>query len=218
MDPDAEPDFPARVNVTIEKPGSGALLIQTVVQNGYFQIEDLSYFAKPDLAHAQTAEKDWARQALYSGPPFGNLDETLQGLLDRYLEERGIDSELATMIPDYIQVKEQKEYVTWLESKFCIFIFAFMSNSWLQISKTLFLHKCCVRPTPRSLGCRRLESSFACLIVKPFLRKYAPREYPSNSYGVLRSNNSTNNNQGVYQYRNSHLYLSNSTLCLVFAR
>lgn len=120
MEPENEPDFPARVNITVEKPGSGALLIQTVVQNGYFQIEDLSYFAKPDLAHAQTAEKDWARQALYAGPPFGNLDETLQGFLDRYLEERGIDSELATMIPDYIQVKEQKEYVSWLESKFSL--------------------------------------------------------------------------------------------------
>lgn len=117
MEPEAGTDFPARVNVTIEKPGGGALLVQTVVQNGYFQIEDLSYFAKPDLAHAQTAEKDWARQALYAGPPFENLDEALQGMLDRYLEERGIDSELAIMIPDYIQVKEQKEYVSWLESK-----------------------------------------------------------------------------------------------------
>jgi complement component 1 Q subcomponent-binding protein len=117
MESEAGTDFPARVNVTIEKPGGGALLVQTVVQNGYFQIEDLSYFAKPDLAHAQTAEKDWARQALYAGPPFENLDEALQGMLDRYLEDRGIHSELATMIPDYIQVKEQKEYVSWLESK-----------------------------------------------------------------------------------------------------
>ncbi|KAE8153983.1 mitochondrial glyco protein [Aspergillus avenaceus] len=113
---DAEPSFPARVNVTIEKPSNGALLIQTVAQDGLFQIEEVSYFSKPDLAHAQTAEKDWDRQSLYAGPPFENLDEDLQTYLERYLEERGINAELATMIPDYIQVKEQKEYVRWLES------------------------------------------------------------------------------------------------------
>lgn len=117
MDGDGEADFPARVNITVEKAGSGAILFQTFVQNGFFQIEDISYFSKPDLAHAQTAEKDWVRQSVYAGPPFGNLDEGLQNFLDRYLEERGINAELATMIPDYIQVKEQKEYVSWLQSK-----------------------------------------------------------------------------------------------------
>ncbi|KAL3482432.1 mitochondrial glycoprotein [Aspergillus californicus] len=116
VDQDLEPSFPARVNVTIEKPGNGALLIQTLAQDGLFQIEEVSYFNKPDLAHAQTAEKDWSRQSLYSGPPFENLDEDLQTFLERYLEERGINAELANMIPDYIQVKEQKEYVRWLES------------------------------------------------------------------------------------------------------
>ncbi|KAK1142678.1 Mitochondrial acidic protein mam33 [Aspergillus melleus] len=113
---DLEPSFPARVNVTVEKPSTGALLIQTVVQDGLFQIEEVSYFNKPDLAYAQTAEKDWARQSLYAGPPFENLDEDLQTFLERYLEERGINAELANMIPDYIQVKEQKEYVRWLEN------------------------------------------------------------------------------------------------------
>ncbi|KAL4926897.1 MAM33 family protein [Aspergillus undulatus] len=113
---DLEPSFPARVNVTIEKPGAGALLIQTLAQDGLFQVEEVSYFNKPDLAHAATAEKDWTRQSLYAGPPFENLDEDLQTYIERYLEERGINAELATMIPDYIQVKEQKEYVRWLEN------------------------------------------------------------------------------------------------------
>jgi complement component 1 Q subcomponent-binding protein, mitochondrial len=113
-----DPSFPARVNVTIEKPGSGSLLIQTVAQDGVFEIEQVSYFAKPDLVHAETAEKDWARQSLYAGPPFENLDEDLQGYIERYLEERGLNAELANTILDYIQVKEQKEYVRWLKSKF----------------------------------------------------------------------------------------------------
>jgi len=115
-DEDMEPGFPARVNVTIEKPGSGALLVQTVVQDGLFEVEDVSYFSKPELANAQSADKDWERQSLYSGPPFSNLDEDLQTYFDRYLEERGINEQLATIIPDYIQVKEQNEYVRWLEN------------------------------------------------------------------------------------------------------
>lgn len=132
LDRDFEPSFPARVNVTIEKPGNGAILIQTVAQDGLFQIEEVSYFSQPDLAHAQTAEKDWARQSLYAGPPFENLDEDLQTFLERYLEERGINAELANMIPDYIQVKEQKEYVRWLESKHSFdhpFTFVRLSNA-----------------------------------------------------------------------------------------
>lgn len=116
LDRDIEPSFPARVNVTVEKPGNGALLIQTVAQDGLFQIEEVAYFPKSDLAHAATAEKDWARQSLYAGPPFENLDEDLQSFLERYLEERGVNAELANMIPDYIQVKEQKEYVRWLSN------------------------------------------------------------------------------------------------------
>ena len=117
LDRDVEASFPARVNVTVEKPGSGSLLIQTVAQEGLFQVEEIAYFTKPELARAETAEKDWARQSLYAGPPFGNLDEDLQSFVERYLEERGINAELANMIPDYIQIKEQKEYVRWLESK-----------------------------------------------------------------------------------------------------
>lgn len=136
---DLEPSFPARVNVTVEKPSNGALLIQTVVQDGLFQIEEVSYFSKPDLAYAQTAEKDWARQSLYAGPPFENLDEDLQTFLERYLEERGINAELGNMIPDYIQVKEQKEYVRWLESKLSILVSIpkhFSSDQSLQVSRT----------------------------------------------------------------------------------
>lgn len=52
----------------------------------------------------------------YLGPPFANLDEDLQILIDRYLDERGINSALAVFIPDYIDMKEQKEYTTWLSN------------------------------------------------------------------------------------------------------
>ncbi|KAJ5248181.1 hypothetical protein N7524_012141 [Penicillium chrysogenum] len=111
-----EPSFPARVTITVEKPNNGALLIQTVVQDGVFQIEEVSHFANAELAQSLTAEKDWTRQSLYAGPPFENLDEDLQALWDRYLEDRGLNAEFANMVPDYISVKEQKEYLRWLET------------------------------------------------------------------------------------------------------
>lgn len=57
-----------------------------------------------------------ALRALYTGPPFNNLDEDLQILLEKYLEERGVNTRLALFIPDYIDHKEQKEYVKWLNS------------------------------------------------------------------------------------------------------
>ncbi|KUL84582.1 hypothetical protein ZTR_08755 [Talaromyces verruculosus] len=110
------PGFPVRVNITIEKPGNGALLFQTTASDGAFEIHEVSQFDKADLAEAQTAEKDWYRQSLYSGPAYGNLDEELQVLFERYLEERGFNAELANIIPDYITVKEQKEYTRWLET------------------------------------------------------------------------------------------------------
>ena len=53
---------------------------------------------------------------LQQGPPFSNLDEDLQILLEKYLEERGINTRLALFIPDYIDHKEQKEYIKWLNS------------------------------------------------------------------------------------------------------
>ncbi|PGH19297.1 hypothetical protein AJ80_04050 [Polytolypa hystricis UAMH7299] len=111
---ESEPSYPARVNITIEKAGKGAVHFETVAQDGFFVIENVFHFAKPELANAETAEKEWARQSLYAGPPFGNLDQDLQDLWDRYLEERGVDTALATFVPDFIDYKEQKEYVRWL--------------------------------------------------------------------------------------------------------
>lgn len=112
------PTFPARVNVTVEKPANGALLIQAVIQDGDLQIEEISHFANAEVANAATAEKDWARQSLYAGPPAENLDPELLAFWGRYLEERGLNLEFQNMVTDYIAFKEQKEYVRWLDSKF----------------------------------------------------------------------------------------------------
>ncbi|KAF2752257.1 mitochondrial glyco protein [Sporormia fimetaria CBS 119925] len=108
--------FPARVNIRVERPGKGALSIEAVAQDGDFIIEDLAHFTTAELAEPQTAEQSWQRQSLYTGPPFGNLDEDLQILLEKYLEERGVNTRMALFVPDYIDHKEQKEYVRWLKN------------------------------------------------------------------------------------------------------
>ncbi|KAI9669162.1 MAG: hypothetical protein M1829_005163 [Trizodia sp. TS-e1964] len=115
-DESQEPSFPARVNVTIEKPGKGALHIVTVAQDGVIVIDNVYYFKDASSADPKTAEKDFQRRGMYTGPPFGNLDEDLQVLLERYLDERGVNTALALFVPDYIDFKEQKEYVNWLSN------------------------------------------------------------------------------------------------------
>ena len=116
-DENTEPSFPCRVNVTIEKKGKGSLQLETTAQDGEIVIENVFYYKKPELAEAKTAEADWKRRGLYEGPPFANLDEDLQVLLERYLDERGINTALAMWVPEYIDFKEQREYLNWLESK-----------------------------------------------------------------------------------------------------
>jgi complement component 1 Q subcomponent-binding protein len=108
--------YPARLNIIIEKAGRGALNVESVVQDGMHVIENVYYYADASFAYAKTPEKIHGRQDLYSGPPFANLDEDLQVLMERYLDERGINTALAIFVPDYIDMKEQKEYLRWLSN------------------------------------------------------------------------------------------------------
>lgn len=114
---DPGPAFPLTLEVTIEKKGKGALQIEATAEDGQILVHNVSYYPKSELASAETAELEWVASGLYSGPPFGNLDQDLQLLLERYLDERGINTELALWIPDYVDFKEQREYVDWLSSK-----------------------------------------------------------------------------------------------------
>ncbi|KAI9787639.1 MAG: hypothetical protein M1839_000170 [Geoglossum umbratile] len=110
------PNFPARANVIIDKAGQGTLRIETVVEDGVVAIDNVHYLPSAELADVKNAEKDWQRIAMYKGPPFGILDEDLQVLFERYIDERGVNTALALFIPDYIDFKEQREYVSWLSN------------------------------------------------------------------------------------------------------
>ncbi|KAG2184547.1 hypothetical protein INT43_000456 [Umbelopsis isabellina] len=108
--------FPVRASVTVEKDGKGAVTVDTVAQDGAIVIESVLYYKDGKLATEQSAEADWQRRGLYIGPQFAELDEGLQTLFERYLEERGINTALANFLPDYVEHKEQKEYLQWLQS------------------------------------------------------------------------------------------------------
>lgn len=117
--PAAEQGFPARLHITVEKDGvQGALHVESIVRDGEVVTENVYFFPSASMTDAKSAEADYARRGLYSGPPFANLDEDLQVLIDRYVAERGIDTALAIWVPDYVDYKEQREYVGWLTRKF----------------------------------------------------------------------------------------------------
>lgn len=113
-DGERETSFPVRASIKIERAGKGALLIEALADDGEFTIDSVLHFSKPELAEPKSAEQEWTRRALYTGPQFGTLDEDLQLLLEKYLQERGINTRMALFIPDYIDYKEQKEYLRWL--------------------------------------------------------------------------------------------------------
>jgi len=112
----SEPAFPANVNVLISRPGKkNALRINLVSDSGAFQVQSVTHLPSADMPEAQIADEPLSSEKMYSGPPFPQLDEDLQVLLESYLAERGVDTELAIFIPEYIDVKEQKEYLGWLK-------------------------------------------------------------------------------------------------------
>lgn len=97
-----EPSFPARVQVQVTKEGKGAMAIECVAQDGEITIDNIYYFPSAEMLEAKTADADYSRRSIYTGPPFGQLDEDLQVLFERYLEERGINTAMALFLQEYI--------------------------------------------------------------------------------------------------------------------
>lgn len=46
----------------------------------------------------------------YQGPRFSNLDESLQATVEKYLQEKGVDADLADFIFGYSEIKEEDSY------------------------------------------------------------------------------------------------------------
>ncbi|KAK3824257.1 MAG: mitochondrial glycoprotein [Linnemannia gamsii] len=107
--------FPVRCLITISKPSAGSISIDAIAQDGAFIVESISNIKDSALAASSTAEADWEKRGLYSGPPFAELDENLQVEFEKFLEERQIDGDLANFVPNYVFHKDQVEYTHWLK-------------------------------------------------------------------------------------------------------
>ncbi|KAF3763777.1 mitochondrial glycoprotein [Cryphonectria parasitica EP155] len=114
---DQEPSVTCRLNIVVEKPGQkGALNIEAVAQDASILVENLYFYQDAAIAHSSSAEAVHKGGDVYPGPPFGTLDEDLQLLMEQYLDERGINSALAVFVPDYMDMKEHREYLAWLKN------------------------------------------------------------------------------------------------------
>lgn len=114
---DEEPQqaFPANVNVLIQRQGKdGALRVHLVTDGAAFTVHSVTHLPASSTASAKELLRGSEPENVYTGPPFQQLDEELQSNIEQHLEERGINTELAVVIPDYIDVKEQREYLAWL--------------------------------------------------------------------------------------------------------
>lgn len=107
---------PINLSIVVEKPGktSGALNIEASANDGNIVVENVFFYDDAKMAKLDSPEAARQRSEVYPGPPFGSLDEDLQVLMERFLEERGITQVMAAFIPDYVDVKEQAEYLRWL--------------------------------------------------------------------------------------------------------
>ncbi|KAK8196875.1 mitochondrial glycoprotein [Phyllosticta capitalensis] len=112
-----ETSFPAHLNITIQKDGQkGALVVDAVAESAAIDINSIYYFPDAKMADPKDPQTEFARRGIYPGPPFEQLDEDLQILLEKYFTDRGLDASMALFIPEYIDFKEQKEYMRWLQN------------------------------------------------------------------------------------------------------
>ncbi|PNS21883.1 hypothetical protein CAC42_481 [Sphaceloma murrayae] len=105
------------VDIQVSRPNKGALLLETELDpNGSFYIKHVAYYPTAEMAEGKTPEHSLSQRNVYTGPPFVELDESLQTLFEEFLKERGINESMGVFIPNYIDQKETQEYVRWLEN------------------------------------------------------------------------------------------------------
>jgi len=116
------PHLPFLVQVTKAKNGidNGTLTFECLADSGQVIINNVVFTPDSKVAKGDDVESDWKRGLVYPGPDFLSLDSTVQEIFYEYLEERGINSDLAEFLPEYVNMKENKSYLRWLEqiSKF----------------------------------------------------------------------------------------------------
>lgn len=118
-----EPEsFTLHLSITIDKGAIGATNIIARAQDGDIEIEYVYFYPRAELIDPKTAETVKEAQNVYGGPPFPYLDLDLQQMYETYINERGINTQLAWFLSRYVDYKEQREYVQWLESKLTVLL------------------------------------------------------------------------------------------------
>lgn len=113
---EVEGGFPLNLNITIDKGGVGATNIIAEAQDGIVTLEYVHYLPRASLIDPTTTEEQRQAQTVYRGPPFSHLDTDLQAMYENYVRERGVNEQLAWFLTRYVDYKEQREYVLWLEN------------------------------------------------------------------------------------------------------
>ncbi|KAI8872699.1 mitochondrial glycoprotein [Ramicandelaber brevisporus] len=116
MDEEPYTEYPVRITASIAKAGQPTLSVEMTAEGDMYEINRIFFAKDGEVAVPKTAEADWQRAGGYQGPTFGHLEEDLKVSIERYLEERGIDSAMCTFVVDYIEHKEQLEYMRWLNN------------------------------------------------------------------------------------------------------
>lgn len=114
----SEGSFPLNLSITIDKGTVGATNIIAQATDGEIEIQYVHYYPRAELVDPKTSEASREAQQVYGGPAFPHLDPELQQMYETYIGERGINTQLAWFLTKYVDYKEQREYVQWLESKF----------------------------------------------------------------------------------------------------
>ena len=101
--------YPIMLDISISKAGADSIELRAQADDGTISLHTIQYVPATPVDDNNTTP--------YAGPPFSNLDTGLQAMFDAYLEERGINTELAMILPILIENKEQREYVAWLDGQ-----------------------------------------------------------------------------------------------------
>lgn len=110
---DYESSF-ANVKVLVSKPNSDdGLFFNLLLQDSEegFLVDYFNY--KSNVTEfLKQVENDgtFLNNFEYQGPRFSNLDDSLQVTMEKYLQEKGIDFELADFVFSYAEVKEENAY------------------------------------------------------------------------------------------------------------
>lgn len=99
--------------IRVSKPGKAGDLLFTaaVAMDEQPALEVVSV----QLAQPGASLVDLANSGSYEGPVFTELDANLQRAFASYLQDRGLDDRFTEAVRDLADLKEEGEYLSWLE-------------------------------------------------------------------------------------------------------